>query len=231
MTEPVIDDGDGYKVNVDIFGKCKEFLPGYQPLFSAGSRGFVNDSTWLPLPFEYGIGMFVHPSISILQQTFDFIHSEFRSGLPSKPPLGRTAQVIRCSHKQGHFTLVNLHGLWQPNGKKDSEERREQANKLSSLIKRVAQKDEPLIVCGDFNVLPDSETFSILRKVGLEDINKQFDIHCTRSSLYKKEVRYADYFLANKSTEIHSLTVMRDEVVSDHCPLNFEFNLLEPLEK
>src|SRR4029077_3317415 len=68
LADTALPDGDGQTIDADLFGTVQRALPRYQGWFSAGSRGYVNDSTWLDLPFEYGLALFVHPSISITAQ-------------------------------------------------------------------------------------------------------------------------------------------------------------------
>ncbi|HSK79640.1 MAG TPA: endonuclease/exonuclease/phosphatase family protein [Thermoanaerobaculia bacterium] len=219
LTETALPDGDGHTIDADLFGSLSRALPGYRGWFSAGSRGYVNDSTWLDLPFEYGIALFVHPSISITAQRSALVHGAFRRDGSGSPPLSRPAQAVACVGPEGRFTLGHLHGLWQPDGKHDSELRLEQARRFRELIAGVADPAGPLIACGDFNVLPGSATFGLLGELGLRDLNRRFDIHCTRSSLYGKSVRYADYMLAGDGLDVERLEVVRSPEVSDHCPL------------
>ena len=219
LTETALPDGDGHTIDADLFGTLRRALPSYQGWFSAGSRGYVNDSTWLDLPFEYGLAVFVHSSISITARRSALVHGTFRRDGNGSPPLSRAAQAVACLGPEGPFTVGNLHGLWQPEGKHDSELRLAQACRFRDLIASVADPAGPVIACGDFNLLPDSETFSVLGELGLRDLNQRFDIHCTRSSLYKKSVRYADYFLADDRLGVERLEVVRGPEVSDHCPL------------
>jgi hypothetical protein len=47
-----------------------------------------------------------------------------------------------------------------------------------------------VVVCGDVNLLPDSETFDVLAEIGLTDLVGAAD---TRTSRYPKPVRHASY--------------------------------------
>jgi hypothetical protein len=219
LAATALPDGDGHTIDADLFGTLQRALPGYRSWFSAGSRGYVNDSTWLDLPFEYGLALFVHPSISITAQRSALVHGAFRRDGSGRPPLSRAAQAAACVGPEGSFTVAHLHGLWQPEGKHDSEPRLRQARRFRDLIASVADPAGPAIACGDFNLLPGSATFDVLGELGLRDLGRRFDIHCTRSSLYTKSVRYADYVLADDRLEVERLEVVRSPVVSDHCPL------------
>ena len=219
LTNKALSDGDGHTIDADSFGTLQRALPDYQGWFSAGSRGYINDSTWLDQPFEYGLALFTHPSLSVIAQRSLLVHGPFRQDGRGHPPLSRAAQAVRCVGPMGSFSIGNLHGLWQPNKKKDSGLRNQQARRFRDLLASISQPGEPLVAAGDFNVLPDSATFEVLGELGLSDLNRRFDIHCTRSELYQKPVRYADYLLANEYSKVAGLHVVRQPIVSDHCPL------------
>ncbi|NER97246.1 MAG: endonuclease/exonuclease/phosphatase family protein [Symploca sp. SIO1B1] len=226
MPSPTVPDGEGKTIDANLFGTLQQALPTYHGWFSAGSRGYINDSTWLELPLEYGIALFIHPSFSVTAQRSQLVHGEFRLDKQGSPPLSRTAQVIRCVRGECEFTIGHLHGLWQPTGKQDSPQRIQQAHRFRNVLESVARPNEALLACGDLNLLPDSATFEILGKLGLEDLNQRFNIHCTRSSLYKKPVRYADYMLANRYVKVDDFTVVKHPEISDHSPLVLQADLL-----
>lgn len=227
LADKALHDGDEKAVNGDLFGTLQSALPHHRGWFSAGSRGYLNDSTWLDLPFDYGIALFVGPSWSVTAQHSEMVHGEFRRDGCGSPPLSRTAQVIRCVGPQGSFTLGHLHGLWHPDGKHDSEIRLKQAHCFAALLDGLAQPGDALIVCGDFNLLPNAETFDVLERLGLKNLIRIHKIHCTRSTLYQKSVRNADYVLVDDRVQVLNLEVVRDPVVSDHCPLVLEAELAE----
>lgn len=228
LPSPTVSDGEGKTIDANLFGTIQQALPGYNGWFSAGSRGYINDSTWLDLPLEYGIALFIHPSLSVTAQRAELVHGEFRLDKQGSPPLSRTAQVIRCVGAEGEFTIGHLHGLWQPEGKQDSPLRIQQAYRFRDLLASVANPNEALLACGDLNLLPNSATFEILGELGLEDLNQRFNVHCTRSSLYKKHVRYADYMLANRYVKVDDFTVIKDPEISDHSPLLLQAKIVCP---
>ncbi len=55
----------------------------------------------------------------------------------------------------------------------------------------------PSSSCGDFNVLPDSQTFEVLRDLGLTDLVTARGFTSTRNSQYTKPNRFADYVMVN----------------------------------
>ena len=65
-------------------------------------------------------------------------------------------------------------------------------------------------------MLPDSDTFAILREIGLTDLVGTAD---TRTASYTKPVRHADYLLVSDPTAVRAFEVLAAPEVSDHRPL------------
>ena len=117
-----------------------------------------------------------------------------------------------------------MHGLRDLAGKHDTPARLEQAKNLVKLVRNVAEEGDRIIVCGDFNVLPDSETFAVLSDLDLVDLVTGRGFTDTRTSQYTKPNRYADYLLVNPAVTIDRFDVVREPEVSDHCPLLLKFS-------
>ena len=120
------------------------------------------------------------------------------------------------------ITISQMHGLRDLAGKMDTPERAEQARKLLEVTLGVADESDPTIICGDFNVEPDSESFRILAEAGLKDLVIANGFTSTRNSLYKKPGRFADYMLVNDAVRVRSFDVIMSPDVSDHCQLVLE---------
>jgi endonuclease/exonuclease/phosphatase family metal-dependent hydrolase len=120
------------------------------------------------------------------------------------------------------ITLAHMHGLRDPAGKHDSPIRERQAERLVDLVRHVWAGNERLVVCGDFNVLPDSATFATLAELGLSDLVTGHGFSDTRTSHYEKSGRYADYMLVNGAVEVVSFDVVEEPEVSDHRALLLE---------
>lgn len=78
------------------------------------------------------------------------------------------------------------------------------------------------MICGDFNVEPDSETLKILNGAGMIDLVTHRGFESTRNSHYKKSGKFADYMLINRENEVRDFQVVYVPEVSDHCPLIME---------
>lgn len=104
----------------------------------------------------------------------------------------------------------------------DTPERAAQARRLLTLSNSICDASDPAIICGDFNVEPQSETLAYLSQNGFEELVLAGGFQSTRTPLYEKPYRFADYMLVNKRVDVVDFQVISDPVVSDHCPLILE---------
>jgi endonuclease/exonuclease/phosphatase family metal-dependent hydrolase len=84
--------------------------------------------------------------------------------------------------------------------------------------------DCPKILMGDFNLLPDTESIKIIEAAGLRNLIKEFGITETRTELYKKKLRFADYAFVSPEIKVKDFKVLPD-VVSDHSPQYLDFEI------
>jgi len=122
-----------------------------------------------------------------------------------------------------HRVLVaNFHGLWHPIGKIDIPERLEISHAVRAALDH---HSGPLVICGDFNLLPTTNALAILAQ-GLSNPLVQRGITCTRTRLYRSFTDpsaslYADYVLLSPQLQVAKFEVLAD-VVSDHAALQCE---------
>jgi len=114
--------------------------------------------------------------------------------------------------------IVNFHGFWIPGDKKDTPERIEQSKKLSNFLNSFENRK---ILCGDFNLNPNTKSMKMIEE-GMINLIKDYNIETTRSKIYKRGERYADYILVSKDLNVFDFEVLQDQV-SDHLPLYLEF--------
>jgi endonuclease/exonuclease/phosphatase family metal-dependent hydrolase len=81
-----------------------------------------------------------------------------------------------------------MHELRDLAGKRDTAERMAPANRLIGLATSVAEANDALVVCGDFNVEQDSNAFDILAEARLYDLVTTHGFSSTRNAIYKKPV-------------------------------------------
>lgn len=170
---------------------------------------------------EFGLATYTRRSFPVIGQALDFVHGRFSPDGWGAHPRPRNAHGVRLFDDAAGeaICVVHLHGLRDPAGKGDTPHRRAQAHALVRLIRRIWNEGERLVVCGDFNLLPGSETFAILGALGLEDLVTTRGFTDTRTSFYGKENRFADYLLVTPNVEVRRFEVVASPEVSDHRPL------------
>jgi hypothetical protein len=198
-------------------------LPGHQCFFAPSLRGMLLDagkevvSTW-------GLATFVRRDHLVIGQVADFVHGDYPGeGWGEYPrPSNVIALRIAPGGRLPAITVSQVHGLRDTAGKEDTPARLAQAQRLVELTGRIARRGEGLVVCGDFNVIPDSATFARLGELGLSDLVTGRGFSDTRTSHYRKPGRFADYMLVNDVMPVAGFDVVTDPEVSDHRPLVLE---------
>lgn len=164
----------------------------------------------------YGLATFVRKTIPVEDEgeLFVFKHQGYENPV-SMGNHARNIQHLTLRTNAGLLTVVNFHGLWNGNGKSDSEDRIEQSRKVAEFL---TARQTPCVLAGDFNLTPDTESFRILSKACPKDLVAQHGVTSTRSSFYPKAERLADYVLTCEKTRSLHFEVLPDEV-SDHLAL------------
>lgn len=209
--------GGGMKSN--LFRIVSETLKDHQGFFTPTTIGY--DMTGVKEPqLQFGQAIFYKKNIQIIQSSDFFV---YRNGFDLVNNDNKTAakklQYITLKQNDSDFLISNLHGLWYPPKKFDSPERIEQSNTISTFLHNFPGKK---IICGDFNLLPDTQSFKIIEK-GMKNLIKDFNIPTTRNFYYKSHEKFADYILTSSEIKILQFNVL-PEIVSDHQPLFLEFS-------
>lgn len=193
-------------LSLNMFSDLKKLLPHHYALFKPAVENV------------YGLAVLIKNSIDILGEGDINIHEkQHYPGIGNNHP--RNLQWVECKVNHQIFSVLNVHGLWNGKGKKDTPERLAQSQRIKQFMNTV---NTPKILCGDFNLKPDTLSLEMLED-NMVNLIKKHHVHSTRTQYYKKEERYADYILVSPQIHIHQFKVMEDEV-SDHCPLLIDFD-------
>lgn len=215
------DGGGELAQRANLFGEVAGALPDCQAFFCPAARGPLYDGN-KAIPSEWGLATFVRRSLPVIGQVQDFIHGAFSADGFGEHPRSRNAHAVRL-HASGRTTVVaHLHGLRELDGKGDTTARDAQTTKLIELIGTLRHEGDGLVVCGDFNVLPDSRMIAALRGIGLTELVTSGGFTDTRTSFYAKTPRFADYMLVSDNVDIRSFEVVAEPEVSDHRALLLE---------
>jgi exonuclease III len=169
---------------------------------------------------HYGLAIFVRKDLDLKEEGDIFVFKD-RDFVPTGDVgnHARNIQYVNIETPNGLRTIVNFHGLWNGKGKTDTEDRLLQSDNIVKFLKTL---NNPFVLCGDFNLLPDSESLKKFEEFGLQNLIKENNITSTRTSLYKKEGKFADYAFVSEGIEVRDFKVLPDEV-SDHSPLLVDF--------
>lgn len=208
---------DDREASLNIFSEISDLLPAHQPFFQP-VIGSANGNA-------YGIGMFVKKNLKVIDSgdVTVFHNPNYPIDAPSRkgPTHSRKLQWLNIQTDKQIYTIMNVHGLWNGMGKTDTPDRIAQSHKIKEFMDGLRT---PKILCGDFNLRPETVSLGILKREML-DLIELYSISSTRTSHYPKlkEQPFADYILTCPKIVVQHFEVLDDEV-SDHAPLllNFE---------
>ena len=170
---------------------------------------------------EWGLASFVKKDIFLQEHGDVFVHGTKNSMIGRDgTTLGKNLQYLKINSNDRDYAILNFHGLWNGKGKSDTEDRIKQSERIINFIKTLSRD---IVLSGDFNLRPDTESLRMLeRELGLRNLIIEHKIETTRTSLYKKPEKHADYILITPTIKIKDFKVLPDEV-SDHAALFLEF--------
>lgn len=208
------------KGRANIFQEIGEILSDHKALtFRIPGESHFHDEI-LAQNIGYGQAIFLKNSLNIADS------GGFRSndgGVYAQDGtiIGGRYQWVKIKINGQEVTMMNVHGLWQKDSdKKDTPERIRQSQLIQNFL---ISSTENKILCGDFNLAPDTESIKILEK-NMNNLIKERGFQSTRSSIYEKPGKFADYVLVSSSIKVNDFKVMPNEV-SDHLPLYLDFTL------
>ena len=170
---------------------------------------------------NYGLMMLVKADLNVIEDGEIFVYKH--KGYIPEGDVGnhaRNIQYVTVQTNSGIRTIINFHGLWNGKGKTDSDDRLIQSANILNFVKNL---NNLFVLCGDFNLLPDTKSLRKFEEAGFRNLIRDFDITSTRTSYYTKPEKFADYVFASSELRIDSFEVLSDEV-SDHAPLFVEVN-------
>lgn len=168
---------------------------------------------------DYGLAMFVRKDLSLQEEGELFVYRQ--KGYVPDGDLGnhaRNIQYAMFNAQKEQCTVINFHGLWNGKGKTDSEDRLRQSENIITFLKTI---NVPYVLCGDFNLLPDTQSIRMFEEFGLRNLITEYGITSTRTSHYTKPEKYADYIFVSEGITVSDFRVLPEEV-SDHAALLVE---------
>jgi len=165
-----------------------------------------SDGSW------FGNAIYVRNDLAIVDTGGIFLESkpDFIVGI---------AAYVTLEADNGKLTICNVHGISQPGHKLDTPERLYQSHEIIETLKG----HEAVIVGGDFNLLPETQSVQTFTEHGYRSLITDYDIKSTRNRItyerYPNSIQYfADYAFVSPRVKVVDFVVPTD-VVSDHQPL------------
>ncbi|VVB76920.1 Endonuclease/Exonuclease/phosphatase family protein [uncultured archaeon] len=194
-----------------IFDSLKDTFPGFGPLLTQPySNGGARLATFVTNRTKV-IGGEAHSLPVEIRQTVNGDEQRCRPIL----------QHTRMESGGRQYNIVNFHGIWvYLKWHSDTPERFEQSDAITKFIGKLKGRT---ILCGDFNLSPDTESLRMIEDAGMRNLVKEFGIKSTRSEMFPKgQDQFADYVLVSEDVEVDGFGTL-DETVSDHLPLYLDF--------
>jgi len=201
-----------------LFSKINDALNDFEGSFAS----FDDD------PHRMSLALFWRRDLPV-KEVKDFIvykpETPIETG--SKIASPRKLQYMTLEFDKKELLLANYHGLWDGGSKTDTVARIHQSEAIRNFLDKF---DGPKILCGDFNLLPETKSLNILER-GMQNLVKEHNIESTRTVLYRHhdsptQPNFADYIIASPEIMVKKFEVLPD-IVSDHSPLYLEFEVSE----
>jgi endonuclease/exonuclease/phosphatase family metal-dependent hydrolase len=205
-----------------LFQELVALLPGFKGYFAHRSRGY-DFSGEVGFPLEHGMAVFIKHSLKITD--YSVINLSHKTEPPNEDPVeGETiVQIVRVGVANQNLSIINYHGPAQPGNKLDTPLR----VALSQSIKTIWEKEisNHKILCGDFNLMPETESIKLLEGCG-KNLIKAFNIQNTRNEIswakYQNRQSFADFTFVSPLVKVKDFVVPYN-LVSDHLPMVLDF--------
>ncbi|MEM8663165.1 MAG: endonuclease/exonuclease/phosphatase family protein [Pseudomonadota bacterium] len=207
----------------NFFRDVCRVLPDHTATFCPAAEGVLWDGEDA-VRSQWGLATFVHGALPVIGQIQAFVHKCYSADGYGAHPRSRSAHAVRVYDTRAGraVSVCHMHGLRDLRGKMDTPERASQAERLLAMCERIAEPGDLRVVCGDFNVEPDSHTLALFAEAGFTELVTARGFKGTRNALYQKPGRFADYMLVNRPDAVAHFDVVYEPEVSDHCPLVLE---------
>lgn len=207
----------------------KDILSEFTDFHAVRQRDW-NDPEDFKETIPWGNDIFVHKNNPVFEYREKFVigHQNSASNLETVYKIGGlpvVLQAVQTIYNNKKLWILNIHGYHAGSGigKHDTEERIRQSQGIIECLK---QLDGDIILGGDFNLDPDTESIKMLEDFGLRNLIKEYNVPSTRTSFYSEEKRkrwpFADYVFVSKDVNVKSFIVDTNSLVSDHAPMFLE---------
>lgn len=209
--------------HVHILEDLKKLLPNYEVIYAPSQDGIDTEG---PVDFNLSIGpaTFVKKPHKIITSQVVFTYGQKNSTNPEDyTTMPSNVLYTKIQSASGQYYIYNFHGIAYPGDKLDTAKRLEQSRNLVNML---AKEDKKKILCGDFNLMPNTESIRMIEET-MENLITKFNIPKTRSKISKyygtpDEQKYADFTFVSSDIKVAGFEVP-DVPISDHLPMVLHF--------
>ena len=131
----------------------------------------------------------------------------------------RNFQHAQIEYRGQIINVLNHHGYLVRESKLGNHETAHQMQLIAAALNSLTG---PIILAGDFNLSPHSESIGLLNKQ-LRNLSAEYNLNSTYTS-FNKHIEVCDYIFVSDSIKVKAFHAS-DEVVSDHKALVLEFDI------
>lgn len=209
-----------HEQRADILKELQKALPDFRSYFAPATSGFDFENS-VDFPLEQGLAIFVHKFIQVKEHGDIFVYKSRNQHTKAaiwKDSFPKSLQYINFEINEKEFWVGNLHGIWA----KEDTDTEARLNQSEKIIEFFNSRSGEKILCGDFNLSPNTKSLEILES-NMKNLIKDFKITDTRGKMYKKPNKFADYILVTPGVQVTGFEVPQVSI-SDHLPMILEFN-------
>lgn len=206
-----------------LFNELARLLPEFSGFFDPRHAGY-DFSGAVDFPVSHGLAVFVRRNLSVASYRSEIVE---QATVDDSNPLEGwiKAQVLEIDYQEKKFSVINFHGVALPGDKQDTPQRISHMKKLRLIWDSLAGSAK--ILCGDFNLYPETESIRILETAS-RNLIKEFNITNTRNEItwekYHNRQTFADFTFVSENVKVKSFEVPYT-LASDHLPMVLDFRL------
>ena len=210
---------------MDIYNQLQKQLTGFNGIFLPVSRT-VGKHFGLKQKVEMGMAIFTIRGLNTGKHFGKHVDGSLESRIDfEQGKSANAAQVLELRLPEGSVWVVNFHGVFWPGTKLDTPKRLRQSKILISLMKKLKG---PKVLCGDFNLMPETESVKMLERAGMVNLIRKYKIKNTRNTIswkrHNNRQYFADFTFTTPDVQVKNFKVPYN-LASDHLPMVVEFAL------
>jgi len=210
---------------VDYTGNSLGLVSSYQKV---GTSAGLNEQFFSPLftsslgNRDISFGNVTYSCVPFTQTSTIFTRGDYNHRFnPNEDDFNiRAFQHVQIDMNGKTLHLLNHHGHHIDAHKLGDDETFRQVNQIRDYIRGL---DGAVILCGDFNLAPESESIKLL-DTDLTNLSVTHTLTTTRSNLTSKR-EVCDYIFVNDSVTVNDFK-MDETIISDHNALVLDFDLV-----